>query len=96
MPVSAVPAYDLMFQRHTDLSHLRLLAYRFMQRLQEAQSRNLELESLWQRPGVEEPVYSHLKYLVSTLNTENHSSPSAVTFSYKDNLFCRVTFFSLH
>lgn len=76
MPVSAVPAYDLMSQRHTDLSHLRLLAYRFMQRLQKAQIRNLELESLWQRPRVQEPVYSRLKYLVRT------SRADCVTVTY--------------
>lgn len=62
--VSAVPAYDLMFRRHPDLTHLRLLAYRFFQRLEASAIRNEELERLWRRPGVPKPVYEDSKYLV--------------------------------
>ncbi|CAM9374939.1 unnamed protein product, partial [Scytosiphon promiscuus] len=63
--VSAVSAYDLTFRRHPDLTHLRLLAYRFFQRLgASASSRNEELEGLWRRPGVPKPTYGDAKYLI--------------------------------
>lgn len=63
--MASVPAYDLMFRRHPDLTHLRLLAYRFMQRLRASTSRNEKLEGLWGRPGDPEPQYDDIKYLVS-------------------------------
>lgn len=63
-PVSDVPAYDITFRRHPDLTHLRLLAYRFFQRLEASAIRNEELEHLWRRPGVPKPIYEDAKYLV--------------------------------
>ncbi len=66
-PVSSVPAYDLMFRRHPDLTHLRLLAYRFFQRIRASEARNEELEDLWRRPGLPKPIYTDAKYLVGTL-----------------------------
>ncbi|CAM9691616.1 unnamed protein product, partial [Laminaria digitata] len=62
--ISSVPAYDLLFQRHPDVTHLRLLAYRFMERLTALSSRNEDLEDLWRRPGVPEPRYNETKYLI--------------------------------
>lgn len=63
-PVSSLAAYDLLFQRHPDVTHLRLLSYRFMQRLQASASRNEELENVWRRPEVPRPLYDQVKYLV--------------------------------
>lgn len=63
--VSVLPAYDILFRRHPDVTHLRLLSYRFMQRLQASDNRNEELESVWRRPEVPHPQYHRVKYLVS-------------------------------
>lgn len=62
--VSTLPAYDLLFRRHPDVTHLRLLSYRFMQRLHASASRNEEMEHLWRRPEAPQPQYKDVKYLV--------------------------------
>lgn len=63
--VSTLAAYDLIFRRHPDVTHLRLLSYRFMQRLRASASRNESLEQLWRRPISPRPIHSEAKYLVS-------------------------------
>lgn len=65
--MSSVPAYDLLSRRHSDLTHLRLQAYRFFQRLRASVERNKDLEDLWKRPGVPKPNYARAKFLVSEI-----------------------------
>lgn len=62
-----MPAYDLLSRRHRDVTHLRLQAYRFFQRLRASVERNKDLEDLWKRPRVPKPNYALAKFLVSEL-----------------------------
>ncbi|CAB1118120.1 unnamed protein product [Ectocarpus sp. CCAP 1310/34] len=62
--VSSVPAYDLLSRRHRDVTHLRLQAYRFFQRLRTSVERNKDLEDLWKRPGMPKPNYALAKFLI--------------------------------